>query len=85
MKDVLGEGLLSFRLLKIGGIMIFDDNWMRRVTRATAAFEEALGGSLQVLLRDEVGTLERLNGARAGQGRRRERETCWPCRWAIYL
>lgn len=70
MKDVLGEALLSFRLLKIGGVMIFDDNWMRGVARATAAFEEALGDSLQVLHRDEVGTVRRLIGVRVGQGRR---------------
>lgn len=56
MKDVLGEALLSFRLLKVGGVMVFDDNWMRGVARAAAAFEEALGDILQVLHRDEVST-----------------------------
>lgn len=55
MKDALGEALLSFRLLKAGGVMIFDDNWMRGVVRATAALEEAFGDLLQVLHRDEVG------------------------------
>ncbi|CAM9226803.1 unnamed protein product [Pylaiella littoralis] len=52
MKDVLGDALLSFRLLKVGGIMMFDDYWMRGVARATVAFEEALGNSLTVLHRD---------------------------------
>lgn len=56
MKDVLGDALLSFRLLTVGGVMIFDDYWMQGVARAAAAFEEALGDSLQVLHRDKVGT-----------------------------
>lgn len=54
MKDLLGDALLSFRLLKVGGIMMFDDYWMGGVTRATAAFEEALGDSVQVLYREKV-------------------------------
>lgn len=54
MKDVLGDALLSFRLLKIGGVMMFDDYNMKGVARAAAAFEEALGDSLKVLHRDEV-------------------------------
>lgn len=54
MKDVLGDALLSFRLLKIGGIMMFDDYNMIGVARATAAFEEALGDSAKVLYREEV-------------------------------
>lgn len=57
MKDVLGDALLAFRLLKVGGIMMFDDYWMQGVARATAAFEEALGDTLQVLFRDKVGRL----------------------------
>ncbi|CAM9567785.1 unnamed protein product [Ectocarpus fasciculatus] len=52
MQDVLGDALLSFRLLKVGGIMIFDDFGMRGVARATAAFEEAFWDSLQVLHKD---------------------------------
>ncbi|CAM9765162.1 unnamed protein product, partial [Ectocarpus fasciculatus] len=52
MKDALGDALLSFRLLKVGGIMIFDDFGMRGVARATAAFEEAFWDSLQVLHKD---------------------------------
>lgn len=55
MKDVLGDALLSFRLLKVGGIIIFDDYWVGGVARATAIFEEAVGGSAQVLYRDKVG------------------------------
>lgn len=55
MKDVLGDALLSLRLLKVGGIMIFDDYWMSGVARATAAFEEALGDSVQVMYREKVG------------------------------
>ncbi|CAM9941060.1 unnamed protein product [Ectocarpus sp. 4 AP-2014] len=54
MKDVLGGALLSFRMLKVGGVMIFDDYWMRGVAQATAAFEEALGDYLEVLHRDET-------------------------------
>ncbi|CAM9607497.1 unnamed protein product [Ectocarpus sp. 12 AP-2014] len=53
MKDVLGDALLSFWLLKVGGVMIFDDFWMEGVARATAAFEEALWDSLQVLHKDK--------------------------------
>lgn len=55
MKNVLGDALSSFRMLKVGGVMIFDDCWMRGVAKATAAFEEALGDYLEVLHRDEVG------------------------------
>ncbi|CAN0553174.1 unnamed protein product, partial [Ectocarpus sp. 8 AP-2014] len=33
MKDVLGDALLSFRMLKVGGVMIFDDYWMRGVAQ----------------------------------------------------
>lgn len=55
MKDVLGDALLSFRLLKVGGVMMFDDYNMQGVARATAAFEEALGDSSKVLHRDKVG------------------------------
>lgn len=55
MKDVLGDALLSFRLLKVGGIMMFDDFWMTGVARATATFEEATGSSAQALYRDKVG------------------------------
>lgn len=54
MKDVLGDALLSFRLLKVGGIMMFDDYNMIGVARATAAFEEALGDLVKVLYSDEV-------------------------------
>ncbi|CAM9672474.1 unnamed protein product [Ectocarpus sp. 6 AP-2014] len=54
MKDVLGDALLSFRMLKVGGVMIFDDYWMRGVAQATAAFEEALVDYLEVLHRDET-------------------------------
>ncbi|CAM9567726.1 unnamed protein product [Ectocarpus fasciculatus] len=54
MEDVLGDALLSFRLLKVGGVMIFDDYWMRGVAQGTAAFEEALGDNLEVLHRDET-------------------------------
>eukprot|EP00752_Nemacystus_decipiens_P004610 g4209.t1 len=54
MKDVLGDALLSFRLLKVGGIMMFDDYNKAGVERATAAFEEALGDTLKVLYRDET-------------------------------
>lgn len=56
MKDVLENALLSFRLLTVGGVMIFENYWMQGVARATAAFEEALGDSLKVLHRDKVGT-----------------------------
>lgn len=55
MKDVLGDALLSLRLLKVGGLMVFDDYWMDGVARATEVFEEAVGDSLQVVYRDEVG------------------------------
>lgn len=54
MKDVLGDALLSFRLLKVGGTMLFDDYNKPGVARATAVFEEALGDSAKVLYRDEV-------------------------------
>ena len=54
MKDVLGDALLSFRLLKVGGIMMFDDYNMKGVARATAAFEEAFGDLVKVLYSDEV-------------------------------
>lgn len=53
MKDVLGDALLlSFRLLKVGGAMMFDDYWMRGVARARVAFKRALRDSLKVLFRN---------------------------------
>lgn len=55
MNDVLGDALLSFRLLKVGGVMVFDDYWMKGVARATVSFEQALGDSLKVLHRDILG------------------------------
>ena len=54
MKDVLGDALLSFRLLKVEGVMMFDDYNFQGVARAATAFEQALGNSFNVLHRDEV-------------------------------
>lgn len=67
MKDVLGDALLSLRLLKVGGVMIFDDYFMDDVARAAAAYEEAAGNFLQVLYKEKVRspsgcTLEFLRG-----------------------
>ncbi|CAM9096650.1 unnamed protein product [Hapterophycus canaliculatus] len=52
MTNAIADGLLSFRLLKKGGLMIFDDMlYYPSVGRAAAAIVEALGdeGRLEVL------------------------------------
>lgn len=52
MPNVMADGLLSFRLLQVGGLMVFDDMFTYlSVARATAAIVEALGGEgrLEVL------------------------------------
>lgn len=52
MADAVSNGLLAFRLLKIGGIIMFDDEADSvGVAKATAALESALGDGLQVLHR----------------------------------
>lgn len=52
MKHVLADGLLSFRLLKVGGVMIFDDYvTFPGVEQGTRPLEEALGDSLEVIFR----------------------------------
>lgn len=52
MANALMDGLLSFHLLKIGGLLVFDDNdKFPRVAAATSAFLEALGKErLEVIL-----------------------------------
>lgn len=51
--DVLADGLLAFRLLKVGGTMIFDDEAnSASVAEATASLESALGDGLQLLHRE---------------------------------
>lgn len=59
MKDVLGDALLSLRLLKMGGVMIFDDYFLEDVERAAAAFEEAVGDFFQILYKEKVSSLVR--------------------------
>lgn len=56
MHSVLADALLSFRLLKVGGFVIFDDMTVfRDVERATTAVMEALGGLAFVeVLHNEV-------------------------------
>lgn len=52
MSNAITDGILAFRLLKVGGLMIFDDMlFYPSVARATAAIVEALGGEgrLEVL------------------------------------
>lgn len=53
MGPVLADAILSFRLLKVGGFLIFDDltPFFPLVERAMAAFVEAIGGEnrLEVL------------------------------------
>lgn len=52
MADALSDGLLAFRLLKVGGTIIFDNEAnTAAVAEATAALESALGDGLQVLHR----------------------------------
>lgn len=52
MADALADCLLSFRLLKVGGIMIVDDETnFPDVALATTAIELALGEGLQILYR----------------------------------
>ncbi|CAN0513779.1 unnamed protein product, partial [Scytosiphon promiscuus] len=52
MKDVLADSVLSFRLLKVGGVMVCDDYvaWPG-VEQAMTPLEEALGDSLEVIFR----------------------------------
>ena len=53
MADALADCLLSFRLLKVGGILIIDDETnFHDVAAATAALERALGDGLQILHRE---------------------------------
>lgn len=49
-KSVLADAVLAFRLLKVGGFLIFDDmKLFPGVERATAAVIEALGSEIEVL------------------------------------
>lgn len=52
MSNALMDGLLSFHLLKIGGLLVFDDNdGFPGVAAATSAFLEALSEQrLEVML-----------------------------------
>ena len=59
MADALADCLLSFRLLKVGGTLIIDDEAnFRDVAAATAALESALGGGLQILHREVLPRLK---------------------------
>ena len=56
MQHVLADAILSFRLLKVGGLLIFDDmKFFPDVERATTAVIEALEGENSVeILHNEV-------------------------------
>ncbi|CAM9322611.1 unnamed protein product [Ascophyllum nodosum] len=69
MADTLADCLLAFRLLKVGGTMIVDDEIrFAEVAEATDALERALGNELEILQRKEQLVAKKVAGRFASQG-----------------
>ncbi|CAN0034342.1 unnamed protein product [Sphacelaria rigidula] len=70
MKDVLGDAILGYRLLKVGGTMIFDDYASHDgVRKAVAALEEAFGEEFEVIYRSDNEAMGNALVARKGAER----------------
>lgn len=63
LADVLADGILAFRLLKVGGKIIFDDEVMfpDDVAVATATLERAFAGEMKIVHRRVLQCTDKLN------------------------